>query len=169
MIFVYLFTGALSLVALLVQAHPSFSAISIGGVKPDLLFIIIVYLSYCFGSFYGEVVGFITGLLQDSISNSPLGLLTFPKVAIGFIVGMFGRSIFKSNVLTICLLLFAASIVKGVMTLLLCVIFEPSLASAYPIISVIIPEAFYNAVLGPPLFLLFDKIFEKELKREGYL
>jgi len=32
----------------------------------------------------------------------------------------------------------------------------------------VFPESFYNALLAPPLFYLFDKLFEKELAREGY-
>ncbi|MBN2080148.1 MAG: rod shape-determining protein MreD [Spirochaetes bacterium] len=167
MIVTYLFTAAIILVSLLVQGHTSFDVLRIAGVKPDLIFITVVYLSYCFGSFYGEVTAFISGLLHDAVSNSPLGLLTLPKVAVAFIIGMFGRSLFKSNILTVSLLLFCASIVKGFLTLFLCYIFHE--ASASSILSIILPEAFYNALLAPPLFFLFDKIFERELEREGYL
>jgi rod shape-determining protein MreD len=167
MILTYVFTAVIVLLSLLIQGHPSFDVLRIAGVKPDLIFITVVYLSYCFGSFYGEVVGFAGGLLHDAVSNSPLGLLTFPKVAIAFVAGMFGRSIFKSNILTISLLLFIASIVKGVLTLVLCYIFHE--ASAQSIISIILPESFYNALLAPPLFFIFDKIFERELERAGYL
>ena len=166
MIFSYIFTGALIIVSLVIQGHSSFDSISIAGVKPDLLFVLIVYLSYSFGSFYGEVTGFISGLLHDSISNSPLGLLTFPKVALGLIVGMLGRNMLKSNILTISLLLFIASLTKGIITLFLCYIFHQAFISS--VISVILPEAFYNALLAPPLFFIFDKIFEKDLEMEGY-
>ncbi len=167
MIYTYLITAALILVSLLVQGHSSFNVISIAGVKPDLMFITIVYLSYSFGSFYGEVVGFASGLLHDAVSNAPLGLLTFPKVALGFLVGMFGRSVFKSNLLTVSLLLFVTSLIKGVITLFLCYIFHHSFIAS--VVSVIIPEAFYNALVAPALFVIFDKLFETELAREGYL
>ena len=167
MVLSYIYTAVIILVSLLVQGHPSFDVLRIAGVKPDLIFIAIVYLSYCFGSFYGEVTAFVSGLLHDAVSNSPLGLLTFPKVAVAFIVGMFGRSLFKSNILTTSLLLFVASIVKGFITLFLAYIFHE--ASASSILSIILPEAFYNALLAPPLFFIFDKIFERELEKEGYL
>lgn len=165
MIVPYIFTGSIVLISLVVQGHSSFNAISIAGVKPDLLFIAIIYLSYSFGAFYGEVTAFVGGILHDAISNSPLGLLTFPKVALALLVGFFGRTVFKSNIITVSLLLFSASIVKGIITLLLCYIFHQSFISA--IISVILPEAFYNALLAPPLFFIFDKIYEKDLQREG--
>lgn len=167
MIVTYVFTAVIILVSLLIQGHTSFDVLRIAGVKPDLIFIAVVYLSYSFGSFYGEVTAFVGGLLHDAVSNSPLGLLTFPKVAVAFVVGMFGRSLFKSNILTTSLLLFAASLVKGFITLFMCYVFHE--ASASSILSIILPEAFYNALLAPPLFFVFDKIFEGELEKEGYM
>lgn len=165
MITKYIFTGALILVSLIIQGHSSFDILRIGGVKPDLLFIAVVYFAYSFGSFYGEVTGFISGLFHDAISNSPLGLLAFPKMALGFIVGMFGRSILKGNVLTVFLMLFVASILKGIITLFLCYLFHNGSISA--VISIIFPESFYNALLAPPLFILYDKLFKDALSVEG--
>lgn len=166
MIIPYIFTGALVILSLIIQGHSSFDVISIAGVKPDLMFLIVIYLAYSFGSFYGEVTGFISGLLHDAISNSPLGLLTFSKMAMGFIIGMLGRNIIKSNILTIILLAFFASLAKGIITLIMAYIFHN--ASAVSIISIVLPEAFYNALIAPPIFLLLDKIYEKELEREGF-
>ncbi|HOW82008.1 MAG TPA: rod shape-determining protein MreD [Spirochaetota bacterium] len=166
MIIPYIFTAVLIILSLLIQGHSSFDVISIAGVKPDLLFILVVYLAYSFGSFYGEVTGFISGLLHDAISNSPLGLLAFPKMAVGFVAGMFGRSIIKSNIISITLILFIASLVKGIMTLILAYIFHHT--SIAVVLHIILPEAFYNALIAPALFILFDKVYEKELEREGF-
>jgi rod shape-determining protein MreD len=165
MISTYLFTGALVIISLIIQGHSSFDILRIAGVKPDLTFIAVVYFSYSFGSFYGEVTGFISGLLHDAISNSPLGLLTFPKMAIGFFIGMFGRNILKSNVLTIFLMLFIASLIKGILTLILCYLFHQGAIST--VASIIFPESFYNALLAPLLFILYDKLFADALSTEG--
>ena len=165
MIFVNIYTAIFVIVSLVIQSHPSFDVLRVAGVKPDLLFIVIIYASYTFGSFYGEVTGFISGLLQDGISNSPLGMMTFPKVALGFVVGMFGRSVIKNNIIAIVLLLFAASLVKGIILVFLGYIFYPSMVSA--ILGIILPESFYNAILAPLLFFIFDKIYQKEIERLG--
>lgn len=164
MILPYIFTAVIATVALVLQGT---DIIQIAGKKPDLVFILVVYIGYSFGSFNGQVVGFITGLFHDSISRSPLGLLTLPKVVLGFVVGMFGRSVIKNNVLTIMLLLFVASLLKGILTLFLCYIFHQAMLSS--VIQVIIPEALYNGIISPPLFFLFDRIYRSELEREGYL
>ena len=135
----------------------------IAGVKPDLLFIAIVYFAYSFGSFYGEVTGFISGLLHDAVSNSPLGLLTFPKMLLGFAVGMFGRAVLKENLATIFILLFLSSIAKGTITLFLGYIFHE--VSVSSIASVIFPESFYNAILAPFVFFFLRKTVKKGYDR----
>ncbi len=165
MISTYIFSGALIIISLIIQGHSSFDVLRIAGVKPDLTFIAVVYFSYSFGSFYGEVTGFISGLLHDAISNSPLGLLAFPKMALGFFVGMFGRTILKSNVLTIFLMVFIASIIKGILTLILSYLFNEGAIST--VVSIIFPESFYNALLAPLLFILYDKLFADALSAEG--
>ena len=164
MILSYLITAVLMMCALVVQGHPSFDVIRIAGVKPDLLFIIVIFFAYNFGSFYGEVTGFVSGLLHDAVSNSPLGFLAFPKMALGFIVGMFGREVIKSNIVTITLLIFIASIIKGILALFLSYIFHH--AKAENVISIIIPESFYNALLAPPLFFILNRIYKSELESE---
>ena len=167
MIVTYIITAIIVLLSLLIQSHPSFDVIRIAGVKPDLVFIIVVYAGYSFGSVNGQVTGFVSGLFQDAVSNSPYGFLALPKLTVGFIVGMIGRSVLKSNMPTILLLLFISTLIKGVITLFLSYIFTQGMLSS--IIHVIIPESFYNALIAPPLFFIFDKIFQRELEREGYL
>ncbi len=167
MIYFKVMSAIILLLSLVLQGHPSFDAIRFSGIKPDLVFIFVVYVGYSFGSFYGEVSGFFGGLLHDSISSSPLGLLAFPKMAIGFVVGLFGRSMIKSNIMTAFLIVFFASLLKGIITLFMAYIFEDAMVSA--ITEVILPESFYNALLAPILFFLYDKIFSKDLDSEGYM
>ena len=167
MIVTYIITGVMILIALVIQSHSSFDAIRIFGVKPDLVFIIVVYTGYSFGPIPGQVTGFVSGLFHDAVSNSPYGFLAFPKLIVGFIVGLLGRSLLRNNIPAIIILMMAATLVKGIITLLLSYIFAQGMISS--IINVIIPEALYNAILAPMLFFLFDKIFRRELEREGYL
>ncbi|MDA3899288.1 MAG: rod shape-determining protein MreD [Spirochaetes bacterium] len=161
----YIFTAIILIVSLVMQGHSSFDVLRIGGVKPDIAFIAVIYYSYSFGSFYGEVTALVSGFFHDSMSNAPLGLLTLPKVIVAFAVGLMGRAVMKTNILTIIPLVFGASVLKGVISLLLCMIFHE--AGFADIAYIILPESFYNALLAIPLFLVFDKIYENELGREG--
>jgi rod shape-determining protein MreD len=165
-IFTYIITALFIIISLLIQGHHSFDIIRINGVKPDLVFIVVVYTGYSFGSFYGEVTGFTAGLLHDAVSRSPLGFLAFPKMVIGYVVGMFSRRLIKSHVISIIVLVFVASIIKGGVTLVLAYVFHNGTISMVK--DIILPEAFYNALVSPLIFVIMDKIFEKELEREGF-
>ena len=159
----YIFTAAIMIVSLIIQGHSSFDVLRFGGVKPDLLFIAVVYFGYTFGSFYGETTGFIGGLFHDAVSNSPFGLLALPKVIIGYAAGFLGRSFLKQNFITVALLILGASLVKGLITLFLCMLFHDAAFS--DIATIILPESLYNAFLAPFLFFLYDKIFAHEIER----
>lgn len=161
----YIFTAAIIALSLIIQGHPSFDVLRFVGVKPDLLFVAVVYFGYTFGSFYGETTGFIGGLFHDAISRSDLGLLTLPKVIIGFAVGLIGRGVLRNNPLTRFTLVFGTSIVKGLITLMLSMIFHN--ASASDITGVILPEAVYNGLCALALFPIYDKIFENEIEEGG--
>jgi len=157
----YIFTAIITIVALVIQSHTSLDVIRIFGVKPDLLFIIVVYFSYAFGAFYGQVVAFTSGLIRDSISSSPLGFLTLPSVIIAFIIGMFGKDILKDNLLNISLMIFVASFVKGIIGFLLSIIFLS--ADAFSIITIVLPESLYNAAIAPAIFILLNKLFAEDV------
>ncbi len=162
MIFIHLISVAIVVFSIIFEGH-----LGISGIKPDLLFIFIIYLSYSFGSFIGEVYGFWGGLLMDADTSAPLGLYTFSYVIAGFVIGLFGRSVFKNNLVTISLLLFVSSVIKGIITMFLCYIFDHIKFSSS--LSVIIIESFYNALLAPLLFFLLDRLFYRELERQGVL
>lgn len=166
MVLAYIYTGAIIVLSLVIQGNDSFDVIKVAGVKPDLLFIAIVYFGYTFGSFYGEVTGFIGGIFHDSISPYILGILTLPKVLMGFAIGFLSRSFLRQNPLTVFILVFVASAIKGLLTLMLCFAFHEAFIG--DIIHIIVPESFYNAVLAPFIFMLFDKLYDHVIDRSGY-
>jgi rod shape-determining protein MreD len=63
--------------------------ISIGGVIPDLLIILLVYYGITQGQIYGSVLGFIYGFLFDIITGSLLGSTMISKTIVGFTAGYF--------------------------------------------------------------------------------
>lgn len=63
--------------------------ISIGGVIPDLIIILLVYYGITQGQIYGSVLGFIYGFLFDIITGSLLGSTMISKTIAGFTAGYF--------------------------------------------------------------------------------
>lgn len=65
--------------------------ISINGITPDLIIIMLVFYTIRNGQVYGTVLGFIYGFLFDLITGSLLGSTMLSKTIAGFIAGYFSN------------------------------------------------------------------------------
>ncbi len=134
-----------------------FDLLSIAGIKPDLLLILTIYISFKEGTFRGVWTGFTAGLLQDLVSSASIGFHAMPKAIIGYIVGKFGNLVRGQSLFSLGLLIFVISLMHGILLLLLALLFIDGKFSY--VYKIILPESLYNAILGPMLFTIFDKIF----------
>jgi len=86
--------------------------ISIVGVIPDLILILLVYFTLRMGQIHGTVLGFIYGFLLDMITGNILGSAMIAKTLSGFVTGYFYNEnkldiYFKSVVFSLIVLLSA--------------------------------------------------------------
>jgi rod shape-determining protein MreD len=65
--------------------------VSINGVVPDLILILLVFYAVKYGQIYGTVLGFIYGFLFDLITGSLIGSAMLSKTIAGFIAGYFSN------------------------------------------------------------------------------
>lgn len=63
--------------------------ISVDYIAPDLILILVVFLTLKNGQIYGSILGFILGLLFDLVSGGLIGAAMFSKTLAGFIAGYF--------------------------------------------------------------------------------
>lgn len=78
-----------SLLVILLQITVS-SWLSIQGIKPDFVLILIMFVSVLYGRVYGELYGFSLGLIVDLIGVGLfLGLSAMSKTVAGFLAGYF--------------------------------------------------------------------------------
>ncbi len=63
--------------------------ISINGIIPDLILVLLVYYSISYGQIYGTVLGALYGFLFDMITGSLLGSMMLSKTIAGFIAGYY--------------------------------------------------------------------------------
>ncbi|MDH4199394.1 MAG: rod shape-determining protein MreD [Spirochaetia bacterium] len=130
----------------------------LGGIKPDFLLLLTVYYSIHKGEMYGIWIGFLAGLLQDinlgvmTISGTSqvrhfLGINILPKSLSGYLAGKFADSIQRDSNFSWFILVFVFSIVKGLLLFLLTAIFHGNVA-AEMLVTVILPESLYNAILS---------------------
>ena len=132
------------------------------GLKPDLMFVIVLVFALSEGAEEGAVVGFFSGILQDIFSVGLLGVHALIKTVTGFISGILRERIFAEHILFVVpLITLFATIVKGVLMFLVLRAFDMELNNLFwSIKQVIIPEALYNSLLSPFIYLGVKKLFQ---------
>ena len=109
---IILLKSAIIVVALLIQLT-LINSVTILGIKPDLILIVIVVFSLLKGGKEGAISGFISGLLQDIFSIGLLGINALAKTVIGFICGILKEKMFHEHMLfLIPVITFIASFTK---------------------------------------------------------
>lgn len=156
-----LLKGAILVVALLIQLT-LINSIAILGLKPDLIMVVVVVFSLLKGEKEGSISGFAFGLLQDIFSTGLLGINALAKTVIGFTCGILKEKIFYEHILfLIPVITFTASFMQSILIFLLLRAFGIEYGLAWSIKQVALPEALYNSLLSPFIFLAINKLFLK--------
>lgn len=71
-------------------------AVSLAGVVPDLLLVLVVSIAYMRGSMAGMLTGMLAGLLTDVCFNNVVGVCAFFYLSIGFLAG-FANAIYDER------------------------------------------------------------------------
>ncbi|MCK4540844.1 MAG: rod shape-determining protein MreD [Spirochaetales bacterium] len=140
----------------------------IRGATPDIALIILVFSAHHLGEFRSLFSGFISGLIEDFLSLSPLGFHAFLKTLIGYLNGLFKGKIFFDPIFIPMIVVLIATTIKAGLGFLLLSLFNPAQAAGIFQISFWI-ELGMNVVLAPFIFALL-KLFRilRPTEKEGY-
>lgn len=130
---------------------------SIFGIQPDILLVVIISISFFEGPNYGSVNGFFGGLLQDMLSIRGFGIGMISKTILGYSSGMFERTIFLENRFLVAPAVALVTIISQVLYFLLAFLF--GYQTGLNFFGHVLPIAFYNAILGTPVFLIIEKFW----------
>jgi rod shape-determining protein MreD len=125
--------------------------ISIKGIHPDLLLVLVVSYALLSGKESGVGVGFFAGLLQDLVSGSIFGINTLSKLATGYIFGLAERKVFKEHVLLPILATLVATLFNGFVGIILLLLFGYKVDIAAAVMQNIVPLIGYNLVVAVPV------------------
>ncbi len=141
--------------------------IRIVNIIPDLSLIILVYISYRKGCMTGQVTGFVSGLIEDILSISPLGLSTFIKTLIGYLYGLMEGNIFVDPLLMPIILVASATLLKALIMGALSILFPiPQITLNYYIHSLWI-SILYNSLLAPFIFAVLNLLKALKPREKG--
>ena len=138
------------------------SNISFLPVVPDLALLILIYVSFYNGSISGEVNGFLSGMILDFLSVSPLGLNSLLRTIIGFITGCFKDFINIDTVFFPAILAAIATFVKAMLLFVVSFLFGGKIAVYHLSESLFWIELCMNTVLAPLMFA-FLRLFSSWL------
>ena len=133
------------------------SWVAIAGVKPDLALVVVALIAMRRGSMPGQIAGFASGLLADTISVGPLGLTAMVRTVAGYLIGRMEGLVAADWVLLPTLVAIAATVLKAltVTALALAVPWIPG----YGIdVHSFLIEAALNGVAAPALYVLLSLV-----------
>ena len=139
-----------------------FRYISILGVKPDLVLIILVFIASRRGSMVGQISGFLGGFIEDLLSISPLGFNALIKTIIGYLYGIIEDRIVIDPIILPALVVGIATILKYLLAALISAIFAIENITSIILSSKFLIEILYNSLSAPFVFALLSLI--KSLK-----
>lgn len=129
--------------------------ISIRGIKPDIILIILIYVSLRSGSLIGVILGFSVGLLQDFYGPpANLGLNALCKSLLGFGVGIGKEGLYKDSMLVLMLTLVISYITHDIIYHIIDARFTLDAVVSW-FIGVSLPSVFYTLVLSLLLIYVF--------------
>jgi rod shape-determining protein MreD len=138
--------------------------IRFGGVVPDLILLLVVYVAIAFGEERAMWTGVMGGLFQDVARSTSIGQNVLCHVIVAYAAGRIANRLVTESPAVKTGLVFCAAIAHGLMQSALVYIAQPHLANLGDIVARIVPSGFYTALVTPVVFYVFDRIFRSELE-----
>lgn len=146
---------ALILIAVLYQTLLA-DQISIGFARPDIILILIVWLTLTRDLTWGVVFAFVAGVLEDSHSPQFMGLGAFLKIACTLAVFILSHRVRTDRLAIKILMVIAVVILHDILYFLIAYSFDLSVELS-TLHSSIIPSALYTSVIAAGVLYLSER------------
>jgi len=164
------FSSAITLLALLLVETTILSNWYILAVVPDLLMITVLYISYINGSMMGQTTGFVSGLMLDLVSASPLGLHALVRTIMGFIFGRLHQNITISGIVIPMIVGFLATILKAILLMVISFFYPFDIRTYAATGTLFFTECIFNSIMTPIMFkFLANFSVFREQKQTGLI
>jgi rod shape-determining protein MreD len=133
--------------------------IPIHGIRPDILLVFTLYLGLSFSPVSGGTLAFLMGYLMDLFSGNAFGFYALSRPLVFFAAQFFRERFYLEGFYSKFLFAFIYAVSEGLLIFLFMNAFHPApLGSLYPLLlTFLLPQSFFTALVTPPLFFLFQK------------
>jgi rod shape-determining protein MreD len=136
-------------------------------VAPELVLMLVVYFAMVAGEERAMFTGLVGGIYLDVASHSVLGHHVLCFVAVGYVAGRVATRLITGHPAVKVGLVFAAGIVHGILFAAVAYLQNPGKTFVFPLITEVVPSAFYSALLSPLVFLCAYWLFQQRKARGG--
>ncbi|MFQ6014921.1 MAG: rod shape-determining protein MreD [Anaerolineae bacterium] len=147
-----LYLAAVLLTGVGVVQSTAMPYLSLAGVKPDLMLLVVISWSLIRGAGEGIVWGFVGGMILDLLSGAPFGVFTLALTTISFLSGIGEINIFRSNIFLPLMVIGLATIAYSFISLLLLQTLGWPVNWSDSLIRIVLPTAFLNTILAPLIY-----------------
>lgn len=153
----FLWAGVVIVAALLQMTW--LDVVEVGQVRPDLPLLIVVYFALADGEERAMFSGVLAGVFQDIAGNNSLGHHVLCHVLIAYTVGRLAARLVTEHPAVKMILVFLASLVYGLMFHTIEYIQNPNVNLLNIIVALVVPAAFYTALVTPLVFAFLTRAF----------
>lgn len=151
--------AAVLVTALLLQSTV-FAQLRLLGVRPELLYLVVIVFAFLEGPSEGAVIGFVAGLAQDMLLNEPKGILALTLTLLGYTIGMLRQFIVSPSPLLPTILVGLGTIGGVLFYVVVSFLLGNFDDPASFAVRVALLAGLYNAVLTPIVFPVLRRIAE---------
>ena len=123
----------------------------------DLGLIVVIWAGLAKGPRFGMSIGFIIGLLEDSLSGCALGTNALVKTLVGAFCGLLGRNVLPNSPIAHIITLLLASLFNYVLLYLLQLLTTPSVLDPERFAMLMMAGVLSTSVIGMLIFRIFSR------------
>ena len=123
--------------------------LTIMGVKPDLMLLMVISWSLLRGAQEGVIWALVGGIGLDLLSGAPFGTSTVALVTLSLVAGLGELSVFRTHIALPLIATLIATLAYDLFFLLLLHMQGCSIAWADSLIKVVLPSTLFNVLLAP--------------------
>lgn len=135
------------IILLIVLQATLFKFISFFGVKPDVVFIVVLGFSLLNGSAEAITLSLFAGLLQDILYNNAIGVVSLPLLIVGYITGLVSKSVFRENAFVAFVFVFFGTLIYNIIIMFSMVLMKYEFNFVKSFIDIALLQAVYNSII----------------------
>ncbi len=166
MIHINIYASILLLIGVALVQSTVMPHLTLWGVKPDLMLLVVISWSLLRGTREGIVWGFIGGLCLDLFSGAPFGSSALALLIASFFSGLGQATVFHTHVILPLATVFLASLIYDFTFLLVLKVLGWPVVWLDSFIRLVLPASLFNVLLTPLVYPAIRWLHRKTGKKE---